>query len=117
MSVKGKKNDEWVAATYTNFGDQSRKETLRRHFTMKAAYKAAFAFYDEEAERNPVFRKIYNDWQRFRSQQQAWFRIGETGMNQRTPFTKVEEAKDEFKKIFKRRDEGKTMDSRWTVID
>ena len=39
MSVKGKKNDEWVAATYTNFGDQSRKETLRRHFTMKAAYK------------------------------------------------------------------------------
>lgn len=23
----------------------------------------------------------------------------------------------EFKKIFKRRDEGKAMDSRWTVID
>lgn len=22
----------------------------------------------------------YNDWQRFRSQQQAWFRIGETGI-------------------------------------
>ena len=40
MSVKGKKNDEWVAATYTNFGDPCRKETLRRHFTMKAAYKA-----------------------------------------------------------------------------
>ncbi len=47
---------------------------------MKAAYKTAFVFYDEEAERNPVFRKIYNDWLRFRSQQQAWFRIGETGI-------------------------------------
>lgn len=30
-----------------------------------------------------------------------WGRIGENGMNQRTPFNKVDEAKEEFKKIFK----------------
>ncbi|HET7776598.1 MAG TPA: TRAP transporter substrate-binding protein [Azospira sp.] len=47
---------------------------------MKAAYKAAFAFYAEEGERNPLFKKIYGDWLRFRSQQQAWFSIGETGI-------------------------------------
>lgn len=47
---------------------------------MQAAYQAAFAFYDEEAGRNPAFAKIYADWRRFRSQQQAWFAVGETGI-------------------------------------
>lgn len=40
MSVKGKSHDEWVAATYTNFGDPNRKEVLRHHFTEQAAYRA-----------------------------------------------------------------------------
>lgn len=30
-------------------------------------------------------------------------RIGETGMNQRTPFTKIEDAKQEFETIFKQK--------------
>lgn len=30
-----------------------------------------------------------------------WGRIGETGMNQRTPFTKLDDAKEEYCKIFK----------------
>lgn len=40
MSVKGKKQNEWVAATFTNFGDPSRREILRHHFTEEAAYRA-----------------------------------------------------------------------------
>jgi len=32
-----------------------------------------------------------------------WGRIGEAGMNQRTPFTKVEEAQKEFCSIFKQK--------------
>lgn len=30
-----------------------------------------------------------------------WGRIGEDGMNQRTPFSKLSEAKEEYLKIFK----------------
>lgn len=40
MSVKGKSKDEWVALTLTDFGDKSRKEVLRHHFTREAAYRA-----------------------------------------------------------------------------
>lgn len=39
-----------------------------------------------------------------------WGRIGETGMNQRTPFTKVDEAKEEFKKIFKQKTGGNNFE-------
>lgn len=40
MSVKGKRKDEWVAQTLTNFGDPNRKEVIRNHFTERAAHKA-----------------------------------------------------------------------------
>ena len=39
-----------------------------------------------------------------------WGRIGETGMNQRTPFTKVDEAKEEYKKIFKQKTGGNNFE-------
>jgi predicted DNA-binding WGR domain protein len=35
-----------------------------------------------------------------------WGRIGESGMNQRTPFGNAEEAKKEFKQIFKQKTGG-----------
>jgi len=35
-----------------------------------------------------------------------WGRIGETGMNQRTPFHSAEEAKEDFNKIFKTKTGG-----------
>jgi TRAP-type mannitol/chloroaromatic compound transport system substrate-binding protein len=44
---------------------------------MEACHKAAFALYDEEAGKNPVFKKIYTEWTKFRKEQLAWFRIGE----------------------------------------
>ena len=39
-----------------------------------------------------------------------WGRIGETGMNQRTPFNNSEEAKTDFKKIFKQKTGGNNFE-------
>lgn len=39
-----------------------------------------------------------------------WGRIGENGMNQRTPFNNVEEARLDFKKIFKQKTGGNDFD-------
>ena len=44
---------------------------------MKAAQKAAFEFYEEEAIKNPAFRKIYTQWRKSREDSQAWFSIAE----------------------------------------
>lgn len=40
MSVRGKSREDWVALTLTDFGDKSRREVLRHHFTKEAAYRA-----------------------------------------------------------------------------
>lgn len=47
---------------------------------MSAAYRTAFDLYDEEAEKNPAFRKVYEEWSRFRSQIQGWFKLAEFTM-------------------------------------
>jgi predicted DNA-binding WGR domain protein len=39
-----------------------------------------------------------------------WGRIGETGMNQRTPFTKLEDAKEDYCKIFKQKTGGNNFE-------
>lgn len=39
-----------------------------------------------------------------------WGRIGETGMNQRTPFNNIDEAKTDFKKIFKQKTGGNNFE-------
>ena len=44
---------------------------------MKAAQEAAFDLYAEEAEKNPSFRKIYDSWQKFRSEIMLWHRFAE----------------------------------------
>jgi TRAP-type mannitol/chloroaromatic compound transport system substrate-binding protein len=44
---------------------------------MVAARKAAFALYDEEAARNPAFKKIYTEWKKFRDNEIQWFRVAE----------------------------------------
>lgn len=40
MSVKGKTREDWVALTLTDFGDKTRRQVLRHHFTKEAAYRA-----------------------------------------------------------------------------
>ncbi|MDE5452877.1 hypothetical protein GWE18_08370 [Bradyrhizobium sp. CSA112] len=44
---------------------------------MKGGYRAAFALYAEEAEKNPEFRKIYREWLKFREAIVTWFRVAE----------------------------------------
>ena len=45
-----------------------------------------------------------------------WGRIGEEGMNQRTPFVNVDEAKVEFKKIFKQTSGGNNFEELDTYV-
>lgn len=40
MSVSGKKQDEWVAVTLTDFGDRNRRTEIRRHYSVDAALRA-----------------------------------------------------------------------------
>jgi TRAP-type mannitol/chloroaromatic compound transport system substrate-binding protein len=44
---------------------------------MKAAQKIAFGIYAEEAGRNPQFKKIYDNWKKFRDEQYQWFAANE----------------------------------------
>jgi TRAP-type mannitol/chloroaromatic compound transport system substrate-binding protein len=48
---------------------------------MQGSYKAASAMYDEEAAKNPKFKKIYDDWKVFRSEEAAWFALAESAMD------------------------------------
>ncbi len=44
---------------------------------MLAARRAAFALYEEEASRNPAFRRIYTEWKKFRDASQQWLKVSE----------------------------------------
>jgi TRAP-type mannitol/chloroaromatic compound transport system substrate-binding protein len=44
---------------------------------MQAAHDAAFALYDELAQKSPQFKTIYASWKDFRKDQILWFRIAE----------------------------------------
>jgi TRAP-type mannitol/chloroaromatic compound transport system substrate-binding protein len=47
---------------------------------MKAAYKAAFELYEDEAGKNPAFKKLYTGWKKFRGPTQGWFTLAESTM-------------------------------------
>jgi len=40
MSVSGKKKSDWVARTFCDFGDVSRRDVLTNHYSIKAANRA-----------------------------------------------------------------------------
>ena len=44
---------------------------------MEACYKAAQEYYAEISEKNPDFKKIYDDYKKFTDEQNAWFRVAE----------------------------------------
>ncbi len=44
---------------------------------MKAAQKAAFELYEEEATKNPSWKKVYDNFKKFRGQQYLWHRVAE----------------------------------------
>jgi TRAP-type mannitol/chloroaromatic compound transport system substrate-binding protein len=47
---------------------------------MKAAQEAAFDLYAEEAAKNPAFKKIYEPWKKFRTEQFSWSRVAEQSL-------------------------------------
>ncbi len=48
---------------------------------MLAAYKESNALYAEISEKNPNWKKVYEDWTKFRADQVAWFRFSERGFD------------------------------------
>lgn len=44
---------------------------------MKKAQDAAFDLYEEEAAKNPAFKKLYEPWKKFRAEIMLWHRIAE----------------------------------------
>ncbi len=44
---------------------------------MLACYEAAFKIYNEVAAENPKFKKIYDEWLKFREEEYLWFRVAE----------------------------------------
>jgi len=48
---------------------------------MDAAFKAATEFYGELSSKNSNWKKVYEDWVKFRADQHAWFRFTEAGFD------------------------------------
>jgi TRAP-type mannitol/chloroaromatic compound transport system substrate-binding protein len=48
---------------------------------MNAAFKEAMALYDEIGQKNASWKKIYADLNKFRSDQNLWFRFSEMGFD------------------------------------
>lgn len=75
----------WMVAKY----DASNPAALRRlvasgavlrafpREVMQACYEAAFAFYEETAAQNASFKRIYDSWLAFRTEQLMWFTVAE----------------------------------------
>ncbi|NDY90808.1 TRAP transporter substrate-binding protein [Ideonella livida] len=48
---------------------------------MEAAFKEALALYSEIGAKNPNWKKVYDDYSRFRAEQNLWFRFAEAGFD------------------------------------
>ncbi|HEX2580531.1 MAG TPA: TRAP transporter substrate-binding protein [Dongiaceae bacterium] len=56
--------------------------TMLRPFSkelMQASFKAANELYEETSASNPNFKKIYEQWRKFRSDELQWFHVAENG--------------------------------------
>ena len=48
---------------------------------LEAAYKAAQQLYADESAKNPAFKKIYTEFDKYRKTQNAWFSVAEYRMD------------------------------------
>jgi len=48
---------------------------------MNAAYKATLELYNDESNKNPAFKKIYTEWNKYLKQQNAWMSYAEAAMD------------------------------------
>src|SRR5436190_1262354 len=44
---------------------------------LRAAQKAAYELYEDEASKNPAWKKLYEPWKKFRTEQFLWHRVQE----------------------------------------
>ena len=49
---------------------------------MEGSYKAATSLYEEESAKNATFKKIYDEWKKFRAEEGQWFALSESAMDQ-----------------------------------
>ena len=48
---------------------------------MDAAFKEAIALYADISAKNPSWKKVYDDYAKFRADQNLWFRFTESGFD------------------------------------
>jgi TRAP-type mannitol/chloroaromatic compound transport system substrate-binding protein len=48
---------------------------------MEAAFKAAMEYYSELNGKNPNWKKVYDDYNKFRADQNLWFRFSEAAFD------------------------------------
>ncbi len=48
---------------------------------MEAAFKEAMGLYSELSAKNPAFKKVYDEYAKFRAEQNLWFRFAEAGFD------------------------------------
>jgi TRAP-type mannitol/chloroaromatic compound transport system substrate-binding protein len=48
---------------------------------LDGTYKAAQDLYSDESAKNPAFKKIFTEWDKYRKTQTAWFSLAEARMN------------------------------------
>jgi len=48
---------------------------------LEAAYKASMQLYADESAKNPAFKKIYTEYDKYRKTQNAWFSVAEARMD------------------------------------
>jgi TRAP-type mannitol/chloroaromatic compound transport system substrate-binding protein len=48
---------------------------------MESAFKESLALYSELSAKNPSWKKVYEDYARFRTEQNLWFRFAEAGFD------------------------------------
>ena len=48
---------------------------------LEAAYKAAMDLYTEESAKNPAFKKVWTEYDKYRRTQNAWFSVADTTMD------------------------------------
>ena len=51
---------------------------------LQAGFKEAMALYDELSAKNPNWKKIYDDYSKFRADQNLWFSVAESSLDQFT---------------------------------
>jgi TRAP-type mannitol/chloroaromatic compound transport system substrate-binding protein len=48
---------------------------------MEAAFKEANGLYSDLSAKNPAFKKVYDEYAKFRAEQNLWFRFAEAGFD------------------------------------